>query len=175
MHVNFAYRGRELPKNRILQVDGARITFRNFEGRKDKYNKEGDRNFALVITDEEIKDAMVEDLNEFGVGFNVKVRAPREEGDIPFMYLPVAVKFNDYGPEIYLICGNKRTRLDKDSVGCLDRAIILNVDMDIRVYDEEGNYGPFRKAYLQKMYVTIEEDRLAARYGDLDDDGQNPY
>ena len=175
MHVNFAYRGQSKPRNRILQVDGARITFRNFEGRKDKYNKEGDRNFALIIDDEEIKDALVNDLNEFGVGFNVKIKPPREEGQRPFMYLPVAVKFNDYGPDIYLICGNKRTQLDEASVGCLDRAAIVNVDMDIRVYDDEGTYGPFRKAYLQKMYVTIEEDRFASRYGDTDEDGQLPF
>ena len=44
MKVTFAPRG-------ILQMDEVRLTFRNFEGRGDQYNREGDRNFAIVIPD----------------------------------------------------------------------------------------------------------------------------
>ena len=33
----------------ILQVDDARIIYRNFEGEPSKLNREGDRNFALLI------------------------------------------------------------------------------------------------------------------------------
>ena len=47
MHVTFAPRG-------ILQIDDARIAYKNFEGRGDKYNRQGDRNFVLIIPEENI-------------------------------------------------------------------------------------------------------------------------
>ena len=37
------------PKN-VLQINDARIVFKNFRGEDRKFNKEGDRNFALLIT-----------------------------------------------------------------------------------------------------------------------------
>ena len=159
MELNFG------PRN-ILQIDDARIIFRNFSGRPDKYNREGDRNFALVIPSQEIADALLDDKNEFGVAWKVKIREPREEGDAPFMYLPVNVKFNDRGPKVVLISGDRKTTLDEESVSILDDIDIACVDMDIRPYDGESTYGPFRSAYLQAMYVTQEVDRLGRKYED---------
>ena len=161
MQLNFGPRG-------MLQIDDARIIFRNFEGREDKYNRKGDRNFALVIPNQEIADQLMEDTNEFGVGWKVKIRDPREEGDAPFMYLPVNVKFNDRGPKVVLISGNKQTPLNEDTVSILDDIDIACVDLDIRPYDGESTYGPFRSAYLQTMYVTQEVDRLGRKYSQED-------
>lgn len=145
----------------VLQIDNAHIIFRNFAGRGDKYNREGDRNFAVVIEDQNIADDLIAD------GWNVKIRPPREDGDDPFMYLPVKVKFNDRGPRVYLVTGNTKNRLDEDSVDCLDNINIINVDLDIRPYDWEVNGKAGRTAYLQSMQVTQEVDRFAA---DQDDD-----
>ena len=52
MHVTFAPRG-------ILQIDDAKIVYRNFSGVASKYNREGDRNFAVVVEDQDIADALV--------------------------------------------------------------------------------------------------------------------
>ena len=156
MQLNFGPRG-------MLQIDDARIIFRNFEGREDKYNRKGDRNFALVIPNQEIADQLMEDTNEFGVGWKVKIRDPREEGDAPFMYLPVKVKFNDRGPNVYLKSGNNTVKLDEESIRCLDDIDILSIDLDIRPYDWEVSEKTGRTAYLQSMEVTQEVDRFAER------------
>ena len=153
MNITFAPRG-------ILQIDDARIIFRNFSGRGDKFNREGDRNFCLLIENEEDADRLAE------AGWNVKIKAPREEGDTPFMYMKVNVKFNDRGPIVYLKSGNERpVQLDEESIDCLDNIDIAGIDMDIRPYDWERPDGASgRTAYLQSIHVTQEIDRFAARY-----------
>lgn len=153
MELTFAPRG-------ILQIDDARIAFRNFRGEGDKFNREGDRNFVLIIPTEEIADALTKE------GWNVKIRDPREEGDLPFMYLPVKVKFNDRGPQVYLVTGGRRNRLDEDTVAMLDDIDIINVNLDIRPYDWEVNGKTGRTAYLQAIEVFQEIDRFAARYAE---------
>ena len=149
MNVTFAPGG-------ILQIDEARLVFRNFSGEASKYNREGDRNFAIIIPDEDIANAMIKE------GWNVKIKQPREDGDEPFMYLSVKVKFNDYGPNVYLVSGNKMNRLDEDSVDCLDKISILGADLDIRPYDWEVNGRTGRTAYLQSIKVIQRStDRFA--------------
>lgn len=151
MHVTIAPRG-------ILQIDDARLVYRNFSGTPSKFNREGDRNFAVVIPDEETKDALVAE------GYNVKIKPPRDEDDAPFMYLPVKIKFNDRGPNIYLQTGRAKNRLDEERIACLDRVDIVGVDLDIRPYDWEVNGKQGRTAYLQSMHVVQEVDRFAERF-----------
>lgn len=139
----------------ILQIDDARIIYRNFAGRGDKYNREGDRNFAVVIPDEEMA-AQLTDL-----GWNVKIKPAREDGDAPFMFLPVKVKFNDRGPNVYLKTGNVQNRLDEESVGLLDNIDIIGVDLDIRPFDWDVNGKQGRTAYLQSIRVIQDVDRFA--------------
>ena len=146
----------------ILQIDDARIIYRNFAGRGDKYNREGDRNFAVVIPDEEMADELT------NLGWNVKIKPPREDGDTPFMFLPVKVKFNDRGPNVYLKTGNVQNRLDEESVGLLDNIDIIGVDLDIRPFDWDVNGKMGRTAYLQSIRVVQDVDRFAG------DDGNFP-
>ena len=155
MEITFAPRG-------ILQIDDARIIYRNFSGVGSKFNREGDRNFAVYIPDED----MANELKERG--WNVKIKPPREDGDDPFMFLPVKIKFNDRGPSVYLVTGNKKTPLNENTVSCLDDIDILSVDLDIRPYDWEVNDKTGRTAYLQSIWVTQEVDRFASRM--LDDE-----
>lgn len=151
MNITFAPRG-------ILQIDDASIIYRNFAGVSSKFNREGDRNFAVRIPDTELADKLVEE------GWNVKIKDPKEEGDLPFMFLPVKIKFNDRGPVVYLKTGRNMVKLDEESISCLDNIDILGVDLDIRPYDWEVNGKTGRTAYLQSICVTQDIDRFAARY-----------
>lgn len=156
MKINFAARG-------VVQIDDARIIYRNFAGAPSKFNREGDRNFAVVIEDQDIAEALTEK------GWNVKIKPPREEGDEPFMFLPVKVKFNDRGPRVYLqnsLGGRNRVTLDEDTVGVLDNVDITNVDLDIRPYDWDVQGKTGRTAYLQSICVTQEVDRFLDRYAE---------
>lgn len=155
MNVTFAPRG-------ILNIDEAAIIYRNFAGRGDKFNREGDRNFALIIPTEELADRLIND------GWNVKVKPPRDDQETPFMYLPVKIKFNDRGPNCYLVTAGRANRLDEESIGILDDVDILNVNLDIRPYDWEVNGKKGRTAYLQGIEVTQRVDRFAARYAEED-------
>ena len=145
-------------RDNILEVEDARIIFRNFSGIGSKFNREGDRNFAVIIPDDDIKDELVEK------GWPVKIKPPRDEDENPFMYLPVKVKFNDRGPGIYLNSGGKVTRLNKDSVGVLDEIDIESVSLDIRPYEWEVNGKTGISAYLQAGEIFQNIDRFGAKY-----------
>lgn len=151
MELTFAPRG-------ILQIDDARIVYRNFSGVGTKFNRDGDRNFAVVIETEEMAEALKRE------GWNVKIKPAREEGDMPFMYLPVKVKFSERGPKVYLKSGENVNLLDEESVGLIDEVDILKVDLDIRPYDWEMNGKTGRTAYLQSIQVEQEVDRFAAHH-----------
>ena len=147
----------------ILQIDDARIIFKNFEGRGDKFNREGDRNFSLLIEDPNTADALIAE------GWNVKIKPARDEDENDFMRLPVKLKFTDYGPKVYLVSGDRRVELDEESIGCLDNIDIESIDMDIRPYDWDVNGRTGRTAYLQSMQVTQRIDRFAARYANMEE------
>lgn len=153
MNITFAPRD-------ILQIDDAKIVYRNFAGVGSKFNRDGDKNFAVVIEDEAVANELVER------GWNIKIKPARDENDTPFMILPVKVKFTERGPSAYLKSGSATRRLDEDSIACLDDVDILSVDLDIRPFDWEVNGKQGRTAYLQSIYVTQEVDRFAARYED---------
>ena len=147
--------------NGYLEINDARILWPNFEGRGDRFNKQGDRNFTLIIPDQEIADALMNDKSKYGDGWNVKIKK-RDDNEAPFMNMKVKVSFNGRGPNIYLVSGNKQVALNEDTVKCLDYIDIVSCDMDIRPYDGEMPNGQtFRTAYLSAMRVYQRVDRFA--------------
>lgn len=146
-------------KNVILE--DVKIIFRNFAGKEGMYNREGDRNFAVLL-DAPLANAMLKD------GWNVKMLKPREEGDPEQAYLQVSVNFRGRPPRVVMITSRGRTPLDEGEVEILDWADIQTADLIIRPYEWAVNGKTGIKAYLQSIFVTIDEDPLELKYADLE-------
>jgi hypothetical protein len=141
-----------MPAENTVLMEGVRIIFRNFAGKEGQYNREGDRNFGVILPDD-VAQQMLED------GWNVKYLKPREdddaeEGETP--WLSVSVNF-DKGkpPKVMLVTDRGRTALDANTVDMLDWADITNVDLIVRPYTWEVSGRSGIKAYLQSMYFSV--------------------
>lgn len=149
-------------------MENARLIFRNFEGREEKYNRKGDRNFGLIIEDTEVAQQLAED------GWNIKELTPKNNDDYDdtpevIYWLPVTVRFDNVPPKVMLVTRRKKTRLNEENINTVDYANIAKVDLTVTPYDWEVNSKSGTKAYLQTMYVTINEDEFADKYADLEE------
>lgn len=138
-------------------LEDAKMIWRNFAGREDQFNREGNRHFTVVL-DDKTADQLQED------GWNVKIKTGKEDGDENINVLKVSVRFDVRPPQIFMITSRGRTKLDEDTCELLDDAELKIVDMMIRPYEWFFNGRGGRKAYLYSLYVTIEENYLDLKY-----------
>ena len=103
-------------------------------------------------------------------GWNIKFSKPRDEEDEPRPYLQVKINYKYKAPKIYMITSRKKTLLDEQTVGELDRAEIVNVDLIITPYHWEVGGKSGVTAYVESMYITIHEDDFAKKYADIGED-----
>jgi len=143
---------------KTFMIEDARIIFRNFAGKEGPFNSEGDRNFCVVL-DPVVGKQMLAD------GWNIKYLASREDGEEDTPYIQVRVNFKQRPPRVVMITSTSRTALKEDSVETLDWADIQNADLICRGYEWNVNGKSGVKAYLQSLFVTIEEDALERKYG----------
>lgn len=144
-----------------ITIEDARLIFRNFAGEERRYNEKDARNFAVVLSPETAAQLEAD-------GWNVKTLVPREEGDEPTPFLRVTVSYKNRPPKIVLITSTSRTHLNEESVSVLDFADIKLVDLIVRGYRWEVNGKTGTSAYLQTMFITIEEDELERKYSTSD-------
>ena len=144
-------------QTKSFMIEDAEIIFRNFSGKEGQYNKAGERNFCVVLPND-IAAQMVED------GWNVRYLEAREEGDEAKPYIAISARFDIRPPRVVLITSTSRTQLDESSIEVLDWSDIKTADLIARGHDWYVNGKSGTKAYLQSLFVTIEEDALERKY-----------
>lgn len=151
-------------KAQNITFEDARIIFRNFTGKEGQYNREGDRNFCLLMAPD-VAAAMQND------GWNIKTLKSRDENEPPQAYIQVAVSFKGRPPRVVVITTRRgeqvRTDLTENEVEILDWVDIARVDMVIRPYHWNVSGKTGVKAYLKSLFITIDEDPLEQKYNDL--------
>lgn len=150
-----------------VTINGAKIIYRNLSGKPGDYNIAGNRNFSVLLDDDQ---ASI--LKE--IGWNVKYTKPRNEEDISKPHLPVKVAYGKYPPQIFLVTEKAKRELSESSVHLIDTAEIENVDLIIKPYNWEKGPDTGVKAYVKEMYVTIKESDLAKKYASFKDSNQSP-
>lgn len=155
-----------MPKQHIsnVTIEDARLIFRNFAGKKGRYNSEGIRSFCVVL-DEDTAVRMKAD------GWNVRWLPAREEGDIEVPYINVTVSYLYRPPKVTLISSStrKKSLLYEDDLDMLDWAEIETADLIINPHQWTNAKGSGIKAYLGKIFITIKEDKLDIKYADVAD------
>lgn len=152
-----------MPEAKTFMVEDAQLIFRNFSGKESQYNRNGDRNFAVIL-DHASAEKMLAD------GWNVRFLDGREEGDPNTPYIQVSVGYKTKPPKVVMITSTARTVLTEDQVEILDWADIAQADLIARAYNWEVNGKSGIKAYLQSLFVTIQEDALERKYSMTTDD-----
>lgn len=158
-----------MERNNKLAIDNARIIFKNFTGKDDKFGREGDRSFSIVIED----DALAEQLSNDG--WNVKPLTPRDPDEKVNHFIKVKISFKVRPPKIWLLTNHKRTLLDEDTIATLQYARIENADVVVSPWRWEVNSKTGIAAYLETLYVKIEDDPFADKYADYESSDEVPF
>lgn len=139
-----------------FMIEDATLVFRNFAGKEDQFTRAGDRSFCVIL-DPKTAAEMEKD------GWNVKqLRGDEDEpGDF---YIQVAVSYKARPPKIVMMTSTSRTVLGEDMVEVLDYSDIRTADLIATAYEWNVNGKTGIKAYLQSLFVTIEEDELERKY-----------
>lgn len=151
-----------------IRIYGAELIFKNFEGREDDYNQKGNRNFGVLIDDENAK-ILEQD------GWYIRYLKPRPDDPEQHRqaWLKVNVKYEGakIPPIACLINHRGRKRLTEETIDQLDWTRAKNVDLTVRPYNYPARPGKPAgvSAYLQSIYVTILEDEMEEKYSDLPD------
>lgn len=156
-----------------INIEGAKLIYKNFQGKGSTYNKEGQQNFSVIL-EEDLAEQLLND------GWNVKRIKPREDDPEDFIgtpYLNVKVRFDKFPPIAVLITERGKKKLTKRTIGQLDWSRILNCDLIISPYNYPATPGRPAgvTAYLQAIYVTLEENDFEKKYADLRDLDEEEY
>lgn len=152
-----------------LDIENARVIYKNFSGAKNDFNRNGTRTVDIVIEDPEVAQMLADD------GWNVKQTRVREEGDEPQFYINAVINFNPpYGepPKITMRMVDKngklvsRTNLTENTVSALDKLKILDIDVRLNPHEWEMNGRSGIKGYVEVLVANVLQDPFLSKYAD---------
>lgn len=133
------------------RFENVELRFTNFAGRERKFNKEGERNFVLVVPDE-VAEEMIEE------GWNVKQYVNEERG-ISYYKLPVKIRFDKKPPRVVWKCSEhpeEKIKCDESMIGFLDEIDVDRFDVTINPYRHDNGVT----AYLKRLTAYIPSEEL---------------
>jgi hypothetical protein len=157
-----------------LTIENAKFWGRpNLSGEMDRF-KDDSRKFTVIIPNEAADDLRA-------LGWNVKTRLPDPEfpDQEPISSLKVKADFRpdpqnpsditrEKGPDVWIIMGENREKLNSRTVGLLDRSRVEQLDLEVRgwEYDPDENPGAL-SARLVALVAVIRPNILEQKYGRL--------
>lgn len=143
-----------------VTMRNVRLVYRNFTGKVDDFNPLGKRKFNVVLSD-------IDAENMARDGWNVKYPKPNEDGETRQPTIEVEASYKLRPPKIFVITSRGKTPWGESEIGMLDWVDIVNVDIKLNPYYWELGGKAGIKAYLESLYITIEEDELDLAYADV--------
>jgi hypothetical protein len=151
-----------------ISIENAVIKFRNFSGKPGKYNAKGSRNFCVAL-EKEFADILKQD------GWNVRASQPKDPDDDILYTLQVAVSFERIPPKVIYITSKSKRTMDEEDISMLDWVQIRSADVIINPSVWEVNEKSGIKAYLNALYITVEEDEFESKYEDVPDSAASSF
>lgn len=157
-----------------IKIEGAKLVFKNFQGKADDYNSAGNRNFGVIL-DDQVAALLEED------GWYVRHLRPREDDPEGYAtpWLKVKVNYDherNLVPTAMMITSRGKKRLTEETIGQLDWTNIEYADVIISPYNYPARNGKPAgvSAYLKSLVVKVIEDDLELKYADIPDLDEDP-
>jgi hypothetical protein len=149
-------------RNAILE--NIELLFPNFSGELKRFNAAGERNFGIKLP-HDIAEQMQKD------GWTIKFLDAREDEDRPTPFIKVKINFKSRRPpRAVLVTSKNKTPLGEKEISLFDSIPIKKVDVNINPYVRTDDDGITTvTAYLQSIFVTMEEDELDLKYAEVPD------
>lgn len=148
-----------------LVAKNVKLYSHDFSGDRSKFKT---RSICLDIP-EEVKDRLLED------GWDLRISEPKDDRYEPKCFLPITIRFNEYGPEIMKTGPNTPVKYDQDTVGVLDRTSMTDIELVINPFHNPNNPDARPKAYLSEMRFKLNMSPLDYEFNDDEDEDDLPF
>lgn len=140
--------------NEIIQINNAKITWRNFSGMK--FNDPTRRSFGIIIPHIDIARQLE------ARGWPVNHRPSNNPGEPDILVMPVKFQYNDFPPIIRLKAVDAPARkLTPENVGTLDNVGIDYANMDLSMYRSARGISAYLKNLIVYQKPVTAYDRFA--------------